>query len=127
MDDIEISLGFSDVPLGRSLIESEPPSGLTISDFWGDALVCSDGSMGEVSIQVGITIKTGIIPLAVAVSWIVAQLRKRGREQTRIDKQDVRLEEPEIRRLIEDRLRINQLRDGQRSAEDDDLPKKPLT
>jgi hypothetical protein len=116
MNSIEAMFRFSDVPLGRVLLESTPPDGVEISE--DDSLVCADGSLGvDVSIHIGIHINTAIISLGAAVAWIVAQLKKRGHKQGRINARKVHLEQADILRLIQDEVRKQELRDAQWRAE----------
>ena len=112
MNPIDATFRFADVSLAQTLLESSPPEGIRISE--DESLVCGDASLGlDTSIRVIIEIKGAIIPLAVAVTWLVTQLKQRGNKQGRINDQDVHLEEPDILRLIEDERRKQAARDAQ--------------
>ena|SRR5260221_6645093 len=114
-----IHLRFSDPELANSVSESTPPEAMEVSK---PAYSIECAAPGEVFISVIISFAVGL-PTSLVANWIFDCLKKSGKKESRINRQQVVFHKRDILRLVHKELANQQARDSQRRRKKRKLPK----
>jgi len=113
MDNTHISLNFSDWDLARALGASTPPDGVRVSVASNPTIRAAEG----MDIVLSVSLHFSHTDLVIVAAWVARELsqylRKRHKEKTRINDQELPPTQEEVLRLMRDVIHWQQVRDAQ--------------